>query len=344
VNPGAIASPAPRFDHLLSLSDGRGTFEHALLTEARTEHGYCVDDVARVLVVAVREPDASPAVRELAAVSVHFLGAALDPDGSSRNRMNRHGHWKDRPGVGDCWGRSIWALGTAAAHSDTDWIRQTALSHFERAIHRTSLWPRATAYSALGASEILGAHPGHDAARRFLTAAAGRLAALRSDVAWPWPEDRLTYANAVLPEAMIAAGAALGDDDLREAGLRSLRWLVDHESADDGHLSVTAVGGADAGDPGPRFDQQPIEVAALAEACARAATVDPTGSWEVVIAAAVDWFQGRNDAGQVMWDASTGGGYDGLHRDGRNLNQGAESTLAVVSTLQHGRRLVPVPA
>jgi hypothetical protein len=40
-----------------------------------------------------------------------------------------------------------------------------------------------------------------------------------------------------------------------------------------------------------------------------------------------------------MWDPDSGGGYDGLHADGANLNQGAESTLALISTLQHGRRL-----
>ena len=41
-----------------------------------------------------------------------------------------------------------------------------------------------------------------------------------------------------------------------------------------------------------------------------------------------------------MWDPETGGGYDGLHADGANLNQGAESTLALISTLQHARALV----
>jgi hypothetical protein len=52
---------------------------------------------------------------------------------------------------------------------------------------------------------------------------------------------------------------------------------------------------------------------------------------------------GDNDAGQVMWDPETGGGYDGLHADGVNGNQGTESTLAVISTLQHARRLSTVP-
>jgi hypothetical protein len=53
----------------------------------------------------------------------------------------------------------------------------------------------------------------------------------------------------------------------------------------------------------------------------------------------VAWFLGVNDGEHVMWDPSTGAGFDGLQADGPNRNQGAESTLAVVATLQHGRRL-----
>ncbi len=53
---------------------------------------------------------------------------------------------------------------------------------------------------------------------------------------------------------------------------------------------------------------------------------------------AVAWFLGDNDVGTRMWDPATGGGYDGLTAHGPNLNQGAESTLALISTLQHARR------
>ena len=65
--------------------------------------------------------------------------------------------------------------------------------------------------------------------------------------------------------------------------------------------------------------------------------------WPDAVLAAAAWFQGANDAGQVMWDPETGGGFDGLHADGVNRNQGAESTLAVLSTLQHARRFSTVP-
>ena len=48
------------YSHLYRLSDDCGIFEHAKFIEPRVENGYCVDDVARALVVAVREPDPEP--------------------------------------------------------------------------------------------------------------------------------------------------------------------------------------------------------------------------------------------------------------------------------------------
>ncbi len=161
------------------------------------------------------------------------------------------------------------------------------------------------------------------------------------DAGWPWPERRLTYANATVPEAMIAAGSALDRPILVKLGLELLEWLLDRESQQ-GHLSVTPVGGRGPGDHGPGFDQQPIEVAAMADACARAMTVDNSPRWVDGVTAAADWFLGDNDGSVVMWDPVTGGAFDGLEIGGANLNQGTESTLALLSTLQHARSRVSV--
>jgi len=328
-------APPPKFDHLLRLTDRRGTFEHARLAEPRP------DDMARVLVVATREPDAEGPVNGLAGVALRFLNEAQAFTGACRNRMDSTGRWTDEPSTEDAWGRCIWGLGTAAGHSDVSLVGRLAVIQLERAAQARSTSPRAMAFAALGAAELLAVDPEHRAARKLITDYAASLAAPNGDVAWPWPEPRLTYANAVLAEAMIAAGVALDDMMLRQRGLDLLAWLVDYETAD-GHLSPTPVAGRGAEDARPGFDQQPIEVAALADACARAAAVDANPIWSDGVRAAAAWFLGANDAGETMWDPDTGGGYDGLHADGVNLNQGAESTLAVISTLQHAWRLSTV--
>jgi hypothetical protein len=76
----------------------------------------------------------------------------------------------------------------------------------------------------------------------------------------------------------------------------------------------------------------------MADACVRATHVTGELLWRQGREACEGWFVGRNDAGAIMYDPTTGGGYDGLTPDGPNLNQGAESTLALLSTLQHARR------
>jgi hypothetical protein len=157
--------------------------------------------------------------------------------------------------------------------------------------------------------------------------------AIRDDALWPWPEERLYYANALLPDAMIAAGTVLERPELITRGVTLLTWLLARETRD-GHLSVTPHAGSGPGDLGPGFDQQPIEVSTMADACARALTVDGSPRWLEGIRMANAWFDGDNDAKIVMWDSETGGGYDGLLSDVANINEGAESTLALVSTRQ----------
>ena len=334
------AAPRPSFAHIASMTDARGTFEHADHTEPRPEHGYCTDDMARLLVVAARDPDPDPVVRSLTRTAFRFLSDAQGVDGKVCNRMTDRRRWHGRRGVEDCWGRSLWAFGTAVARSNTpDWMRHSALTLFDHGTEQRSPWPRTMAFAALGAAEVLSVRSSHRRARELLSDAADVIGRAGVDAAWPWPEPRLTYANAVIPDAMLAIGAALHRDDLVEMGLQLLDWLVVHQTSA-GHLSVVPVGGAGPGDVAPRFDQQPIEASTLADACARAAAMTGDPKWIGHLQLAISWFLGDNDAAVPMFDAVTGGGYDGLEPDGSNLNEGCESTLALISTLQHAQRLV----
>jgi len=196
------------------------------------------------------------------------------------------------------------------------------------------------AFAALGAAEVLDAAPGHAGARALLADAVTVIGEPPQDADWPWPAPRLSYANAALAEAVIIAGAYLGRDAVLRRGLAMLEWLLRVETSASGrHLSVAPAGGWAAGEPRPAFDQQPIEVAALADACARAAMVTGESSWLAPVQQCVAWFLGDNDRQTPLLDEASGGGCDGLTADGRNINQGAESTIAMISVLQHGRRL-----
>ncbi len=322
---------ATTFHHLYRMSDAVGVFEHAKLSIPRVEHGYCVDDVARALVVCVREPDPTPRLVELAGVYLRFVLTAQAPDGQIRNRRGADTEWQDEPSLEDCWGRAVWGLGSAFALMPE--LNESVLAAFELSAGRRSPWSRASAFAALGAAEVIAVDPANVVARRLLTDLADSVTSVPIGGRWQWPESRLRYANGVLPESLLAAGHALNRPGLVRAGLDRLDWLMRIETTA-GRLSVTPVGGWSIGEPRPGFDQQPIEVAALADACARAYSITGDGRWLAEVRRCAAWFDGDNDAQAVLHDPRTGGGFDGLEVDGRNENQGAESTLAFLSVMQ----------
>jgi hypothetical protein len=335
-----MSYPAPPFGHLQRLTDDVGLLEHAEGIVPRHEHGYCVDDVARGLMVVCREPSPPQELITLARRYLYFLAQAQAPDGSFRNRLGYDRRWRDHAGTEDSWGRALWGLGTAAARGPTAGIREESLSRFDRGARASSSWPHAMAFAALGAAEVLERWHNHSGALTLLDKASAIIGQAPPDPAWPWPARRLTYANAAIAEAVIVAGSKLARNHVLHDGLRMLRWLVTVETRD-GHLSVVPASGWGLGEDRPAFDQQPIEVAALADACMRAATVTGDRSWLAGVKMGVSWFLGDNDTRVPMLDERTGGGSDGLGREGRSRNQGAESTLAMISVLQLARRLSP---
>ncbi len=330
--------PPVSFRHLLRLTDEVGLLEHAEGIVPRHNHGYCVDDVARGLVAVCREPAPSEELITLARRYLFFVVAAQAADGRFHNRLGYDRHWKDQPTTQDCWGRALWGLGTAAATGPTEGVRSEALQCFERGLQVRSLWPHAMAFAALGAAAVLDVVPGHAGSLQLLADVADVIGEPSTDPNWVWPLPRLTYANAAIAEAVICAGASLHDSAMLDRGIRMLTWLLARESRD-GHLSVTPVGGHLPGDTGPGFDQQPIEAAAMADACRRAAAITGDSRWLDGVDSCVQWFLGANDSHIPLLDERTGGGCDGLSAATRNRNQGAESTIASIWAMQHGHAL-----
>ena len=328
-----MKSPRVSFTHLAHLSTADGLYEHAEFATPRVGHGYCVDDVGRGLVVTSRQPDATPEVRALEQTYLDFVLDALTSSGLAHNRRNMDGNWVDDARAGDHWGRALWGLGTAAWRSGDDRTRARALAGARVAAQARSPHPLAMAHAAVGAAEMLHADPSDAEALSLMHDARDIIGRPTGDPQWPWPRPRLGYANALIPEALMAIGWGLDDSTAVSDGLELLGWLAEMETSGD-HLSVTPAGGWGAGEARPGFDQQPIEVSSLAEAAFRAWELTGHANWAFLLDRCASWFLGGNDVGLAMCDPETGGGYDGLLPDCVNLNQGAESTIAAISTFQ----------
>jgi hypothetical protein len=325
------AFPEPDYTHLKRMTSSIGLWEHSLYEVPREEHGMCTDDNARALILLLGVPQPSADIRRMMGTCMRFVEDAALSGSGFHNRRDAFGRWTDRIGSDDSQGRAIWAIGNVANRAMEPALRRSALNLFDRQ-NFESPSPRANAFAVLGAVEVLAAHPGHPRAAGLIRRWVAHIEA-PGDFGWPWPETRLAYDNARLPEALIAAGNALGDDSMTGDGLGLLEWLAEVETGD-GHFSFAPVGGWAPGEPRPGFDQQPVEAAAFADAAARAWAVSGDERWRGVVAKAARWFLGDNDLGVHVYDNETGASYDGLTPDGPNLNCGAESTISGLNAIQ----------
>jgi hypothetical protein len=325
-----------------------GIWQHARGVTPDKAHGACTDDVARALTVDLLHGHTLgwAAVGPSARRSLAFLVAALNPaTGSFRNFRGADGTWLDDGGSQDTQGRALLAIGGAVRDAPDDVFRLEAQTLFEaalpRARHLTS--PRAVASAVLGCDAAIAGGMVGETERTFAVLV-GRLRKAFSNAdlegEWPWPEDTLTYENALLPHALIVGSLRLGDRRLRSVGLAVLDWLIEVQTSRRGTFSpIGNDGWWTHGETRSRFDQQPIEATALILAAATAFDATQDAGYRRAAEAAYGWFLGDNDAGIAVAEVATGGCHDGLSADRVNVNQGAESTLMWLTALETMRSL-----
>jgi hypothetical protein len=316
------------------MTDDVGIFQHARFDVPNRSFGYCTDDVARALIVAV-EATRHRATEEIGAklVSTYlaFLHDAQLPDGWFHNFMGYDRRWQDQRGTNDSFGRAMWGLGHCIARAPRDSWRRVARELFGAGLRHVAELEhlRSRAYCALGLAAVAVAEPGDaritDALRTAVTPIA---AAYRANAAadWQWCEPTMTYDNARLCEALIRAGTVLNDHALLRQGLAMLDFYAGIVIEDGMFVPIGNAGWYPRGGLRARFGQQPLEAAALVSAAhaAQAATGDVR--YATIAAIAGDWYFGRNTHGFLM--VTNGGCRDGIDPTGVSPNMGAESTLA----------------
>jgi hypothetical protein len=151
-----------------------------------------------------------------------------------------------------------------------------------------------------------------------------------SDAEWLWYESYLTYANSIIPEALLCAWLSTGNIVYKEIAYKSFNFLLQkifigntinvvsnktwlHKATQ----QITVVGG-----------EQPIDVAYTIIALQKFYDVFKEENFALKIQHAFNWFLGANHLHQIIYNPCTGGCYDGLEEDYVNLNQGAESTVS----------------
>jgi glycosyltransferase involved in cell wall biosynthesis len=348
--------------HVRLMTDDTGMLQHATFDIPRYSDGYCLDDNARALLLMTHLEEAGTeapeVVRVLATRYLAFMNHAFDESsGRFHNFLTYARTWHDEPGSDDSQGRALWALGAVIGRSSDPGRRGLCTRLFRAALPAmTSLTsPRAWAYALLGIDEYLRAFEGDSQVESMRGELAARLMDRfhESQTAdWTWFEDRLTYCNARLPQAMLVSASRVGDAAMTDVALRTLDWLLTQDVAADGTFAPVGSNGFHVrGAPRARFDQQPVEACAMVSACLDAHRLTGQPRYLEHAAQAFQWFFGQNPREAQVYDARTGGCRDGIHVDRLNENQGAESTLSFLTALAEMRaadrlasRLVREPA
>ncbi len=335
----ASALPELNLDHLQRMTDDTGIIQHATYSVPARRTGYCVDDNARALIVAVQADrvQASAAARALVTKYLSYLHCSQETDGVFRNFMSYDRALERARASDDCIGRALWALGVTATLAADEGCRALARDMFARALpHADELGPRGTAQAILGFASMLAAAPDSTEMRSALDRLVEKLAERYHNHAteeWRWFEPTLTYDNAILPLALFAAYEITRERATLRVARESLEFLEDVCFHGDRLQLVGNTGWHSRGGEKARADEQAIDAAAfvLAFRCAYKVTADR--HYLRRMRESFAWFLGANRLGVPLYDFATGGCCDGMGVAEVNRNQGAESTICFLLSL-----------
>lgn len=333
-------------NHLEALTAKIGIWQHAAGSEPDPSFGYCTDDVARALIVDVLQSREVgwDVVEATATRSMRFLQEAFDHSTSRfLNFRDAEGTWLDVDASEDCHARALRGLAMLMADRPGTDLADRARQIFVKALPASLKFRamRPIAAALIGCDLVIAGESVPQAMPAFERLAA-RLVEMfgEPDSAWPWPKPLVTYENSLVPHGLIVAGRRLGNQLLVARGCAVLDWLIDVQTGDGCVFSpIGNSGWWHRGRERSQFDQQPIEAASMIAAAAAAYEATRRTRYLGAAEIAYGWFLGDNDLGVAVASPATGGCHDGLGPNGVNANQGAESTLMWLGSLEMMRDL-----
>jgi glycosyltransferase involved in cell wall biosynthesis len=196
----------PKFSltHVLRLTDDTGIVQHAKYGIPNLKEGYCLDDNARALIMALMayQRNKSKEAFELLPVYLSYIHYMQTDDGNFRNFLSFNRQYLDEVGSEDSFGRTIWALGYLISCAASNSYREFALEIFQRSFpHFKALTHlRGLANTIIGISLYLQAVPTDEGMVTELSKLTQPLldAYEQNDAnGWHWFEEKMTYDNAI---------------------------------------------------------------------------------------------------------------------------------------------------
>jgi glycosyltransferase involved in cell wall biosynthesis len=336
--------------HIARLTTNFGMIQFSKINEPDLSSGYTIDDNARALIVMIEQYAESQSPIHFALIQIYldFIAFCQQENGSFLNYVSfeqKFTSQNDDCNLEDSIGRTVWALGFVL--SKREFLPSTFVHQAELILQKALPTTKNIHSTRAMAFLIKGLYYANQRENlTLLELFAHRLSAMyahESAENWEWFEHSLTYANSLLPEAMLLAGLATQNRDFQHIALQSFEFLLKHIFDAEGiHVisneywsendkmpyqahtqALSQVGG-----------EQAIDVSYTILALSAFYQVYLDENYREKMQLAFDWFLGRNHLNQIMYNPCTGGCYDGLERENVNLNQGAESTISYLLARQ----------
>lgn len=327
--------PAYNFTHINNLTDLTGIIQHAVFSMPNRKEGYCIDDNARALLLTVwlGKHKKKQSVVGLLPVYLSFIHYMQTKDGYFLNFMSYSKVTHEEKGSEDSFGRTLMALGFLINECESSMLVKTGIDIFSKAYpHVNSLISlRAIASSIVGICQFIKYNYPDDLKRGMVIRLANKLVTMYKDnreEGWDWFEPILTYDNAIPPLALLNAYEVTQHEEYLSIALEAMSFLESKVFCNNILRPVGNEGWLKKGGEAAQFDQQGVDVMAMVLFYQQAFRISRDEQYLKRMYKSYQWFLGVNDLGQSLYDPATGGCADGLHSEGINQNQGAESTLS----------------
>ena len=340
--------PKVKLSHLIRMSDKFGMFQFANMAEADTSSGYTVDDNARALTATTLhyEKFKTPTALRLLSTYLNFMEFSQKNNGYFSNYVNHDKTFNTKANteedIEDATGRALNALAiVATVKSIPNPIKAKAKKLFLLSINRNVRLSklRAAAFFIKGLSRWLSSPENSHNDKNVLNKLSEHCDLLvyafrkNSKKNWSWFEPVLTYSNASLPDALVSAFLVKKrrNPEWFDLGQGALEFLIESTFINGIYVPIGQKGWYPFGGQRSLYDQQPEETSSMVQALKTIYLATKDDRYRKLMYTAFYWYLGDNLANRIMYDAVTGGCYDGLGKKQVNLNQGAESTVSYLT-------------
>ena len=330
--------PEINFLHLNKLTTEIGIIQFSKINQPDIDSGYTLDDNARALIAYCQHYELTGDEKDIYFIHkyLHFIKYCQRANGDFLNYVDKYKRFTIQnyfTNLDDSNGRALWALGylttaqgllPSGIISEADAIIRKSLLHIE-SIHS----PRAMAFAIKGlyywyrSGKLSENHT-------LLITLANRLVQMykhESAPEWQWFESYLTYANSILPEALLCAWLITGKSVYRDIARTSFDFLLSYIFNENGIEVISNKSWFTKGGTAGHFGEQPIDVAYTILTLSKFYDAFGDDAYFQKMEIAFNWFLGKNRLHQIVYNPCTGGCYDGLEEMNVNLNEGAESSI-----------------